>query len=240
MELVDHVFSNFCQQDLVREDILNLMEQFGLIAKFVSSPNDVKYFAPAQLSSPPGRLRDIESSSSDPCPLHLQFPSGFVPHGLFSHLVSHCTRLCSQIDFKQPPNLFQGVARFRLFSKKFSHQLILVCKKRFIKFVLLNSERKGCQVAPLTEIEEIAGIVWKFLREAMKNLSKGLPYMTSLKHQWCVACIDCHGQVSCRHDDCLCLREILQEGQLDDCPKCGDNTNTNYPGLEKWFPIKGE
>lgn len=51
MDLVDHVFSEFCQQGMAKEDILNLMEQFGLIAKFASSPDDVKYFVPAQLSS---------------------------------------------------------------------------------------------------------------------------------------------------------------------------------------------
>ncbi|KAJ7358690.1 hypothetical protein OS493_022128 [Desmophyllum pertusum] len=34
MELVDHVFYKFIQQGLVKEDILDMMEQFGLIAKF--------------------------------------------------------------------------------------------------------------------------------------------------------------------------------------------------------------
>ena len=47
-------------------------------------------------------------------------------------------------------------------------------------------------------------------------------------------------QVSCTHDDRLCLRKILQEGQLDDCPKSIGDEESNVPGLKKWFPIKGE
>ena len=249
MELVDHVFSTFCLQGMVREDILSLMEQFGLIAKFASSPDDVKYFVPAQLNSPPGRLCEVEPSLSDPCPLYLQFPAGFVPHGLFYQLISRCTRWCSEIEFKQPPNFFEGTARFRLLSNKLTHQLIIVLKKRFIKFVFLTSKRSEGREAPLAEIEEMAGHVWRFLNETMVKLVEDLPYMSSLKYQWCVACTDCsreedtcdhHGQVSCTHDDCLCLRKILPEGQLDDCPKSVSDEASNVPGLKKWFPIKGE
>ena len=243
MELVDIVFSEFCQQGMVREDILNLMEQFGLIAKFVSSPDNVMYFVPAQLRTPPGNLCKVKISPSDPCPLYLQFPAGYVPHGLFSHLVSFCTRWCSEMEFKQPPCLFQGAARFSLLSKKLSHQLILVCKKRFIKIALLNQSQRR-QVPLLVKIEEMASLVWRFLNETMTQLLRDLPYVTSLKYNWCIACIDCmceqHGQVSCMHDDCLCLRKILQEGQLEDCPKSVGDKTCHIPGLEKWFPSKGE
>ncbi|KAJ7358705.1 hypothetical protein OS493_022147 [Desmophyllum pertusum] len=55
MELVDHVFYKFIQQGLVKKDILDMMERFGLIAKFSPSPTDVKYFVPAQLKSSPER-----------------------------------------------------------------------------------------------------------------------------------------------------------------------------------------
>ena len=88
MELVDYVFSKFIQQGLVKEDILDMMERFGLIAKFAASPCDVKYFVPAQLKSPPEDLAKMEPSSTDPCPLYLQFVDGFVPRGFFSQFVS--------------------------------------------------------------------------------------------------------------------------------------------------------
>ncbi|RMX46704.1 hypothetical protein pdam_00015683, partial [Pocillopora damicornis] len=88
MELVDHVFSSFIDQGIIREDILDMMEQFGLIAKFSASLTDEKYFVPAQLKSPPEELCKMEPSSTDPCPLYLIFVHGFVPHGLFLQLVS--------------------------------------------------------------------------------------------------------------------------------------------------------
>ena len=88
MELVDHVFSKFCQQSFAKENILHLMEQFGLIAKCALPINAVEYFVPAQLRSQPGRLRYLKPALTDPCPLYPLFPSGFVPHGPFMQIVS--------------------------------------------------------------------------------------------------------------------------------------------------------
>ena len=231
MELVDYVFSKFCQQGLIKEDILNMMEQFGLIAKFVASPTDVKYFVPAQLSSKPGRLLQTEPSPSDPCPLYLSFPAGFVPHGLFSQLVSRCTRWCSEIEFKMSPNLFDGAARFRLISKHFIHQFILVCKKRFIKIVLLQSAKE--HKAPLADIEEMASRVWRFLTETVKNLLFEFSYLAELQYDWCIACPDCPGK-----EDCL-LR-IMEGGQPSNCLNSFSDKTPTVPGLKMWFPIKGE
>ena len=249
MELVDHVFSKFCQQGFAKENILHLMEQFGLIAKCAFPINGVKYFVPAQLRSQPGRLCHLKPALTDPCPLYLQFPSGFVPHGLFTQLVSRCTRWCSKIGFKEAPRLFDGVARFTLLSEDFSHQLICIRQKRFIKFVLRHFKTQQCQEAPVIEIEEMASLVWRFLKQTMTSLMDEWPYLTSLEYHWCVECTDCsegnvicdsHGKVACKHDDCLCLLKILQDGQMDNCAKNFDNKPTNVPGLEKWFPIKGE
>ena len=49
MELVDLVFSNFLLKGVARKNILDLMEQFGLIAKFSSLKTGEKYFVPSQL-----------------------------------------------------------------------------------------------------------------------------------------------------------------------------------------------
>ena len=62
MEHVDHVFSSFIEQGIIKEDILDMMEQFGLIAKFSASPTDEKYFVPAQLKSPPFELCKMKPS----------------------------------------------------------------------------------------------------------------------------------------------------------------------------------
>ena len=56
MELVDLVFSNFLPKGVARKNILDLMEQFGLIAKFSSSKTGEKYFVPSQLKTPPDSL----------------------------------------------------------------------------------------------------------------------------------------------------------------------------------------
>ena len=67
MELVDLVFSNFLLKGVARKDILDLMEQFGLIAKFSSSKIGEKYFVPCQLNVSPDSLCSMVPSRLDPC-----------------------------------------------------------------------------------------------------------------------------------------------------------------------------
>ena len=84
MELVDHVFSKYCQQGLNKEDILSMMEQFGLIVKFVTPPTNEKYYVPCQLKTPPKFLCEMILSPSDPCPLYLNFKWGLCLTVFFS------------------------------------------------------------------------------------------------------------------------------------------------------------
>ena len=246
MELVDYVFSQFCQDGLVKHDILNMMEQFGLIVKFVTSPTDIKYFVPCQLKTPPGRLSEMEPSPSEPCSLYLHFLGGFVPHGFFSQLVSQCTRWCSLNGFKRPPDLFDGASRFFI-ENELVYQLILVCKKRFIKIVLKQTQRS--HGASFAEIKEVAILVRTFLEETTQNLTRELPWLSNLTYDLCVACPDClrkeemcskHSQVFCTHEDCLCLLKILEDGQVSHCLNSFCNELPTLNGLEKWFPTKGD
>ena len=245
MELVDHVFSKFCQEGIIKQDILDMMEQFGLIAKFATSPTVVQYFVPAQLKTPPGPLCEMEPSPSDPCPMYVRFLGGFVPHGLFSQLVSRCTRWCSESGFEQPPNLFNGACRFFI-GKELIHQLILVCKKQFIKVVLKQATPD--LDASLAEIEKVASLVRRFLEDTLHNFSRELPWLCNLRYEMCVACPYCpekkdlcpnHGQVSCTHEDCLCLLKILPEGKLSLCSNSFCEVLT-LPSLKKWFLGKGQ
>jgi len=91
MDLVDHVFSDFIQKGISKQDILNMMELYGLIAKFsffsAEDERHQEYFVPSQLRSPPLDLCEMKTSENDPCPLYLHFLDGFVPHGLFAQLV---------------------------------------------------------------------------------------------------------------------------------------------------------
>ena len=246
MELVDYVFSKFCQQGLIKDDILDMMEQFGLIAKFSISPNDVKYFVPSQLKTPPGHLCKIEPSSTDPCQLYLHFLEGFVPHGLYSQLVSRVTIWCSERGYKQPPSFFEGACRFFI-KKELVYHLIFICKRRYIKVVL--KQRKQYHGGSFAEVKEVAILVRTFLEETMKNLKRDLPWLRNFTYDLCVACPDCrgeenvcsyHGHVSCTHEDCLCLLKTLEGGQLSQCPNSFSDNILTVPGLEKWFPVKGE
>ena len=98
MELVDHVFSPLIEQGVIKEDILDMMEQFCLIAKYSPSPADVYYFVPCQLRSSPEELCKMEPSSTDPCPLYLHFQEGFVPHGFLPALFPNRLLGVVQVD----------------------------------------------------------------------------------------------------------------------------------------------
>ena len=246
MELVDHVFSKCCQQQgLIKEDILNMMEQFGLIVKFITSPTNEKYFVPCQLKTPPKDLCEMELSPSDPCSLYLHFLEGFVPHGFFWQLVSRTTKWCSNSGFGQPPRFYLAASRF-VIEKKSIHRLTLWCKKRFIKVILTHSQ-PVCRVSS-AEAREVAILVREFLEETVRDLRRELPWLSNLRCDVCVICPDClqkeelcsnHDAVSCDHEDCLSFLKILDEGQLSHCPNNLCVKEKAIEGLEKWFALKG-
>ena len=127
MELFDLVFSNFLFKGVARKNILDLMEQFGLIAKFSSLKTGEKYFVPSQLKASPDSLCSMAPSRLDPCPLFVYFVSGSVPHGLFTRLVSRSVRWCSEAGPTQPPTLYQNGAWF-VIEKKTVHDFVLILR----------------------------------------------------------------------------------------------------------------
>ena len=249
MELVDYVFSKFCKQNRIKEDILNMMEQFGLIVNFTPSPGDELYFVPCQLKTPPACFCQVEPLPSDPCPLYLRFHGGFVPHGLFNQLVSQCTRWCSKSGYHQKPHFFDRASRFFIEKEPF-HQLIILCKKRAIKIILMATEQDHLEenTASFLERNEVAVHVRMFLEEAMETLKSERPWCINLAYDMCVACPNCmqereefcsnHDQVSCTHEDCLCLLKVLKGGTTSYCQN--SLGMPSLPGLKKWFSSKGE
>ena len=243
MKLVDHVFSKFIQQGIIKDDILDMLEQFGLIAKFSASPTEEKYFVPAQLNSSPEELCKMEPSHTDPCPLYLHFVHGFVPHGLFSQLVSRSIGWCCKTWPMQQPKLYQNGAWFVI--GKQIHDFILICKMSFVK-ILLRQRRQSCQVSFETS-EELATLVHGFVEGTLQTMSQELPYLTGLQCEWCVVCPYCHqgtdhggqvcsnhGKVSCVDEECFHLLEIKQDQPLICRRKVSDKVLTVH-GLEKWF-----
>ena len=240
MELVDHVFSKFVVVGVAREDILDLMEQFGLIAKFSAFNSNEKYFVPCQLKVPPDYLHSMAPSSSDPCPLYVYFVTGFVPHGLFTRLVSRLVRWCSETSPTQSPTLYLNGAWF-VIGRQIVHDLALVCKKEFIK-ILVRGRIQDQQVSMDEACEnETALRVREFIEVTLQSLSEDLPYLRGMKYQIRVACPYCqlekctrHNQMACAHEDCLHLLEIRQGYPLI-CKKKPSNKVLTVEGQEKWF-----
>ena len=215
-----------------------MMKQFGLIAKFTSSKNDEKYFVPCQLKMPPNSLCSMVPSSSDPCPLYVYFSTGFVPHGLFTLLVSRLVSWCSEAGPTQPPTLYRNGAWF-IIGRQIIHDLVLICKKQFIKFfvkqIAQDQHIKG------DDTSETAIQVLEFLETTLQSLSKDLPYLRGLQYQIRVRCPYCqlekctgHNQMACTHEDCLHLLE-LRQGQPLICKRKPASRVLTVQGQEKWF-----
>ena len=244
MEHVDHVFSKFIQQGIIKDDILDMMEQFGLIAKFSPSPSDVKYFVPAQLEPSPEDFCQMEPSHTDPCPLYLHFVHGFVPHGLFSQLVSQTIRWCCKKTWPmEHPMLYQNGACF--FIGKQVHNFILICKKSFIKIVL--RQRMQSHQLSAEKSEELPTLVREFVERTLQTLSQELPYLSGLQYELCVACPYCHqgrdgvgqecsnhGKLSCDDEECFHLLKMKEDQPLI-CTRKPWGEEHPVHGLEKWF-----
>ena len=242
MELVDHVFSPLIQQGVIKEDILDMMEQFGLIAKYSPSPADVEYFVPCQLRSSPEELRKMEPSSTDPCPLYLHFQEGFVPHGFFTRLVSKSVAWCGANGSSQSPKLYRNGAWFVL-DGCILHDMIMICKKKFIKILLRQRIKNEAVPVSNSTLAEVARSVRLFMESILETMSQEFPYLSRMRHKFCVECPYCqqggrkctnHNQVSCTEEDCLHLLE-LRQGQDLICMESISNKVLTVPGQEKWL-----
>ena len=237
MELLDHVFSKFLLEGVARKDILDLMEQFGLIAKFSSSKTGEKYFVPSQLKASPDSLCSMVPTRLDPCPLYVYFVSGSVPHGLFTRLVSRSVRWCSEAGPTQPPTLYQTGAWF-VIEKKTVHDFVLICKKQFIKFFI--KQRNLPQQISVDDTSEVAVQVREFVEATLQALSRHL-YKGGLQYHIRVACPYCqrekcssHNQIACFHEDCLHLLEVRQGVHLI-CKKKPTDEVLTVLGKQKWL-----
>ena len=223
-----------------------MMELYGLIAKFSFVPSageeEQTYFVPAQLRSSPSGLCEIKPSKCDPCPLYLHFLDGFVPHGLFPQLLSRCIRWCSERGPRQAPNLYHNGARLFI-GKQTIHNLILVCKKRFIKIIL--KQRCSSSTALSTAAASMACDVRLFLEDTLRSLTLEFSWLRNLRFELCVACTSCykpseecvkHRSASLANEDCLHLLRATPEEHLI-CQKSFSDEAIEVPGLDDWFKV---
>ena len=249
MALVDHVFTDFIQKGLNKQDILGMMELYGLIAKFSClSPGreqEQTYFVPCQLRSPPSGLCEITPSENDPCPLYVHFLDGFVPHGLFPQLLSKCIHWCSEQGLKQAPQLYLNGARLFI-AMQGIFDLILICRKRFIKVTLKRrtpSSTLTCTSTAASDSSRMADKVREFIEATLQSLSSDLSWLCNVRYELCVSCTYClqctdqcvkHSSRRCTHDDCLHLLPMLPNEELI-CPMSFCDETVKVHGLEKWF-----
>ena len=243
--LVDHVFSKFIKKGLRKQDILDMMELHGLIAKFSNATDenqdDQRYFVPTQLRSSPSALCEIKVSECDPCPLVLHFLDGFVPHGLFPQLVSKFIHWCSENGFKNTPQLFNSGARLFI-GKQMVFDLILICGKRLIQIVLKGGDASSSIPLSMNASNKMAVEVRNFIQRTLDGFSRDLCWLSNLRYELSVVCTHCqqgrrsrHSVIICEDDGCLHLLRVRPGEELI-CPNKFDGT-VKVPGLEKWFEV---
>ncbi|XP_044169022.1 uncharacterized protein LOC114974232 [Acropora millepora] len=244
--LVDLVFSKFIDKGLCKQDILDLMELHGLIAKFSiatdENQDEQRYFVPTQLRSSPSALCEIKPSGCDPCPLFLHFLDGFVPHGLFPQLVSKFIHWCAEKGFKKTPQLFNNGARLFM-GKPITFALILICRKRFIKIVLKTMNPCSCKSQSMNASNKMARKVRKFIKKTLDGFSRDLSYLSNLQYEFSVVCTHCQqresdldGLMSCCHDDRLHLLQVCRGEELI-CMENLSDEMVKVPGWEMWFEV---
>ena len=243
--LVDHVFSKFIDKGLRKQDILDMMELHGLIAKFSiatdENQDELRYFVPTQLRSSPSALCEIKPSGCDPCPLVLHFLDGFVPHGLFPQLVSKFIHWCSENGLKETPQLFNNGARLFI-GKQITFALILICRKRFIKIVLKTRNPSSTKSLSMNASNKMAIEVRIFIERTLYGFSCDLSWLSNLRCELSVVCTYCfectrylHKKTSCDQDDCLHLLRVRPGEELFCLKNLWDETVS--PGWEMWFKV---
>ena len=200
------------------------MELHGLIAKFSiaadENQDEQRYFVPTQLRSSPSALCEIKPSECDPCPLVLHFLNGFVPHGLFPKLVSKFIHWCSENGSKQPPQLFNNGARLFI-GKQIAFDLILICRKRFIKIVLKRRNPSSSKSLSVNASNKMAIEVRNFIERTLDGFSRDLSWLSNLRYELSVVCTHCqqsmgdpHRLMSCCQDDRLHLLRVCPGEEL--------------------------
>ena len=244
--LVDHVFSKLIKKGLRKQDILEMMELHGLIAKFSNATDEnqdeQRYFVPSQLRSSPSALCEIKPSECDPCPLVLHFLDGFVPHGLFPQLVSTFIHWCSENRFNKTPQLFNNGARLFI-GKQIFFDLILICRKRFIQIVLKRRNASSSKHLSMSASNKMAVEVRNFIQRTLDRFSRDLCWLSNLRYELSVVCTHClqsmcslHRLMSCCQDDCLHILRVCPGDELT-CPNNFSDETVKVPGWEKWFEI---
>ncbi|XP_048589199.1 uncharacterized protein LOC5519167 isoform X1 [Nematostella vectensis] len=253
MALAEHVFSEVVASGHSQEDILAMMEHYGLIARFniIGGSDSKRYFVPAQLSSSPEGIVDVTPSPGDACALYVHFQDGFVPHGLYTMLISKFISWISSGECKNEPNLYRNVSRF-IIGAEADYELIIVCRKSYIKIVLQSiatdcDDEEAATVSRSPVSRSPAPVIRAFIEQTLQDMSLECPWLRNMRYQFCVMCPSCiagpkpcqkHRVASCADDDCIHLLPI-NSGRVLICKKSyGKGSRPKAHGLEDWYQIE--
>lgn len=253
MQLVNRVFENhdngFDGRSL-QQDVLDMMEKYGLLAKFHVHPesnessdvlsSELKYFVPAQLRVSPGNLWDLTPQDTDPCPLEFRFCDGFVPHGLFAQLVSRLIGRFADLECTKSPKLFCNGVRFIL-GKRSEFDVLLLCSKRSIRLTLRSHQAASTDRRQVTE-NTLPVKVRSSIEEELENLCKQWHWLGNVHYEVCVTCLACkrHTSSSCSDQDFQHLLPItnVEPNTLMTCPdQVGDGSRFTLKGLHRWYTL---
>lgn len=259
-QLINKVFENNLHGDgskSLQQNVLDMMEMYGFLARFGphkesdtqsndSCSSNLKYFVPAQLSIAAGDLWTLTPQDCNPQPLVFTFCDGFVPHGLFSQLVSRLIARAHELECVKVPRLYcNGVHIF--LGKKSEFDLVLLCSKRGIKLVLRCYETVSPDTQQAAE-NSLPIKVRTLIEEELENLCRQWHWLGNVRYEVCVACLACersnvecqrHKSARCSDQDCQHLLPVpcdIEPNTLMACTKqIGDRSRFTLTGLHKWY-----
>ena len=156
--------------------------------------------------------------------------------------MSRCIVWCSRCSL-EIPELFQTGAKFPYIGKECIFDLILICRKSFIKIILTKNQQASVPSTTYsaTKAREVRG----FFEDTLKEMLGQLSWLGNMRFELCVACTHCvkcpdqcsrHSSVRCADDDCLTLLPLRPEEQLY-CRKNHARERIKICGLEKWLLV---
>jgi len=141
------------------------------------------------------------------------------------------------------PELYQNGAMFFFIGKQRIFDLILICRKSFIKIILTRNPQASAPSS--TESATKAREVRVFFEDTLTDMSQELSWLRNLSYKLCVECTHClkctepcsrHSSIRCADDDCLRTRLIpLRPEEQLICRKNYLRERIEIPGLEKWL-----
>ena len=179
--LVNELFKKHAGRQQTLEDIISMMQMYGLLAEVSVSigGNKVTKILVSSLLKidPPPEVRDVVQTRPvySPCPLYIDFPDGYVVPAFFPQFLVYLIHWSFILHCSRPPKLYQNYAVFTI-GRLSEYDLHISRGKTNIKAVLVPNP--NIESKPLQPCE-----VHRFLAEIPRMMSRDLPWFRNMKHR---------------------------------------------------------